>query len=89
MKHNVCNITLFELEWYLAIEDKMITKKYRVTLEEAEKRYSEMKDALSKDDKIALFKKDYYFAEDGELSSCTEVLHSSYGTQKVVKYVKL
>ena len=65
-------ITLYEIEWHLYLEDRTISKKYRINLEEAEKKYQYMRNILGQYDEIALFKKEYSFKEDGELNCCSE-----------------
>lgn len=82
-------ITLYEIEWHLYLEDRTISKKYRINLEEAEKKYQYMRNILGQYDEIALFKKEYSFKEDGELNCNSEPIHSGYGKKEQVKYIVL
>ena len=82
-------ITLYEIEWHLHLEDRTISKKYRIDLKDAERKYQYMRTILGQYDYIVLFKKEYCFKEDGELNCCTEPIHSGYGKKEQAKYVVL
>lgn len=77
---------LYKIEWYLAIEDRMLNKTYKCSLQEAVKKYTELRDILSVDDEICLFKKECSFLEDGELNVVSEPIRSSCGNQERKRY---
>ena len=86
MKIAMKDLVLYKIEWYLDIEDRTLSKTYKCSEEEAVKKYTELRDILSIDDEICLFRKECSFLEDGELKIVSEPIRLSCGKQERAKY---